>query len=382
MHVANKKAFHALTPVSKTKTMSKLRSIITIIILLFTVLSPITAVAQSSSDLQRQIDQLNARVEKRQSELDKISQQANTLENKLRAIEAEISGLQAAIDKANLQITQTQRQIQEAIAKLEKQKSIMFENARVLYKMGNPTTIEILASSDNFSEFINRQEYLETVKDSVNEAAQEIIALKEQLESKQKDLLNYTRELKTKQGLVQVRRDEQANLLAQTRGQESEYQRIVSADRAKLAKAREALAAYAASQSDVQYGSFGYPYHIEPWSFDMCASDPWGYCKRHCTSYTAWKVNSTHGYMPSWAPNGNAAQWPSNARADGIPTGFTPKRHAAAVDSSVAPPYGHVMFVEEVLSSGQIRVSQYNADGTGQGSMATISTVGLEFIYF
>lgn len=235
----------------KTNIFKKAQTLTAALAMLFIIFSPTLTYAQSSAQLQGDIDQLNAEISRKQSRLKSISGQADTLENKLRAIEAEISSLQAQIDRATLQIASTQRQINTAIKELEKSKRIMFENARVLYKMGSPTTIEILASSDSFSEFVNRQEYLETVKDAVNKAAQEITALRDKLQAKQKELEDYVREQRVQKQIVDNKRAEQAQLLAQTRGQESRYQTSVK----ELKKQR--LAAEAELTAKLQSGNVG-----------------------------------------------------------------------------------------------------------------------------
>jgi surface antigen len=102
--------------------------------------------------------------------------------------------------------------------------------------------------------------------------------------------------------------------------------------------------------------------------------------KRECVSYTAWKVYQRFGHMPYWGGVGNANQWPGNARAAGIPTGSEPRKHAVAV--SMAGTWGHVMWVEEVYSGNQIKISEYNAGFSGEYSERVINGSGLIYIYF
>lgn len=195
----------------------------------------------SAASLQDQINALNAEITKNEEVLHGISHQANTLQAKVDGLNAEITQLQNQIDLANLQIEQTTNQINETIAKLEKQKRIMFENAKVLYKQGDPSTIEVLASSDNFSDFVNKQEYLERVKEAVNKAAREFITLKGQLEEKQSQLKDFVAGQEVQIAIIDNKRQEQASLLAQTRGEEAAYQGIVSSLAAQKAAAEQQL---------------------------------------------------------------------------------------------------------------------------------------------
>jgi peptidoglycan DL-endopeptidase CwlO len=343
-------------------------------------MQPVIVHAASSAELQRQIDSLNAEIERKQGTLNGISSQANTLQNKLDLINGEIAAIDDRIAKANLEIEQTNAKIAETTERLEKQKRIMFENARALYKQGDLSTIEILASSDNFSEFVNRQEYLETVKKNVNEAAREIVALKEELEKNLEKQRNIVAEAEIQRRVQASKQAEQANLVAQTRGEEAAYQRIVSSDQSRVNELRSQQAAInRASQSNVSFGGTGsYPWANAPWPNEI--ADPWGMYQRQCVSYTAWKVAASGKHMPYWGGSGNANEWPGNAQAAGIPTGSQPRPGAVAV--SMAGTYGHTMYVERINGNGTIRVSQYNAGWDGRYSEADVSPGGLVFIYF
>lgn len=85
--------------------------------------------------------------------------------------------------------------------------------------------------------------------------------------------------------------------------------------------------------------------------------------------------------MPYWGGIGNANQWPGNAEAAGIPTGSEPRKGAVAV--MMSGPYGHTMYVEDVLDGGsQIRISEYNYGWDGRYSERVQSSAGLIYIYF
>ena len=122
----------------------------------------------------------------------------------------------------------------------------------------------------------------------------------------------------------------------------------------------------------------GYPWADVPFPNSM--PDPWGMYKRQDVSYTAWKIDSTGRLMPYWGGRGNASQWPGVARAAGIPVDFIPQVGDVAISS--AGYYGHAMYVEEIIDSTKIKVSQYNAKLDGNYSTAVVSITGLQFIHF
>jgi surface antigen len=98
-----------------------------------------------------------------------------------------------------------------------------------------------------------------------------------------------------------------------------------------------------------------------------CYPDEWGFCKKNCTSYIAWKINSTGGSNSftnrmnggKW---GNAYNWDDNASRLGITVNNTPSVGAIAQwnEKEVAGGLGHVAYVEKVNSDGTVNVSEYN----------------------
>lgn len=335
--------------------------------LLLVLAMPGMLLAQSSSDLQSRIDQLNREIAANQAALHEISDQANTLQAKVDAINAEIAGLQKQIDLANLQIAQTQAKIIETIQQLEKQKRIMFENARVLYKLGTPTTIEILASSDNFSDFINRQEYLATVKENVNKAAREITALKDQLEAKQKELEDYVKQQEIQRAIMASKRDEQANLLAQTRGEEARYQAIVAEQKRQRQEAENALQAFLSAGRFVNLGpvsqgnsigvvgntgfSSGPHLHFEARTSNGDVTDPKPYLRGGWT----WPTPGSNWQI--WQDYGNPDPMYARGWHPGIDTGYAGQSVVAMASGTViargcsqdylgTPAYGYMVMID------------------------------------
>src|SRR5687767_11206198 len=109
----------------KSKMIKALQKL-AIIPLLALLILPQVVLTQSPAELQRRIDEKNAQIARDEKKLDAASARANTLRSRVDTINAEIAQLQTKIDLANLQITQSQAQINEAIAKLERAKRIMF----------------------------------------------------------------------------------------------------------------------------------------------------------------------------------------------------------------------------------------------------------------
>lgn len=88
------------------------------------------------------------------------------------------------------------------------------------------------------------------------------------------------------------------------------------------------------------------------------------YQKWNCTWWVAFRWSQTG--RPTMPLLGNAAQWYSTAKADGLAASEgtynnTPKVHAAAETSTRG--YGHVVFVEGINADGSVNISEMNISG-------------------
>ena len=241
----------------------------------------------------------------------------------------------------------------------------------------------MLASSKDLSEFLDKQQYRETVQQKIKNTLDKINALKAQLKEQKTQVEKLLADQQAMNQQLGASQWQQSSLLAYTQDQKNQYTMAIKANNANIAALRAQQAAAnrrlggRAEAGDPNHG--GYPAYLDNARQDSLI-DPWGMYNRECVSYTAWKVFEAYGHMPYWGGHGNANQWPASARADGIPTGSEPRAGSVAV--SMSGYYGHVMWVEAVYGDGSIRVSQYNYDLAGHYSEMTISGSGLTYIYF
>ena len=111
-------------------------------------------------------------------------------------------------------------------------------------------------------------------------------------------------------------------------------------------------------------------------------TDPWDFYNRECTSFVAWRLNQTYGFIaltnnlttpPSIVPPrsahfGNAGEWFTAATTMGIRTDGPPAPGDVAWFASGtagASGTGHVAWVESVNSDGTITIEDYNWHGNG-----------------
>jgi peptidoglycan DL-endopeptidase CwlO len=341
------------------------------------------AVADSFQD---QINALNAQNANTRSVVNGLQAQAASYQDAINQLQAQINGLQASIDANVAQQAALQQQIIDTQKEIDKEKEFLANDVKAMYVDGTPSTLEVLATSKNLSDFVDKQEYRTAVQNKLQDTLQKIAALQQQLKTKKAQVDQLITEQKAQQDQLAAAQAQQAALLSYNESQQADYNAQIKANSVQIASLRAQQAAANArlggglTAGDPGHG--GYPANLNNAAQDTVI-DPWGMYNRECVSYTAWKVYETYGYMPYWGGVGNANQWPGDARAAGIPTGSTPKANSVAIWNVGA--FGHAMWVEAVGADGSLWVSQYNYDYQGHYSEMSVSASmarQLTYIYF
>ena len=313
-----------------------------------------------------------------------LAAQASSYQDAVDRLSAQINSIRQAILDYQHQSDDIQKQIDADQIELDHQKMVLGENIKTMYLEGQISTLEILASSKDLSEFVDKQQYRNSVQTKIRTTVAKITDLKQQLQIKQRDIQNLIKDQQVQQAQLDASLSQQSDLLNLTASQKAAKDAEIKSNNNQISTLRAAqLAANHRLGGTVEAGDPGHGGYPAYWDAAMQDSllDNWGMLNRECVSYTAWKVYEAYGSgsMPYWGGVGNANQWPADARAYNIPTGSTPKPGSVAI--SMGGAYGHAMWVEGV-SGHYIRVSQYNYDLAGHYSEMTINGSGLIYIYF
>lgn len=372
------------------------------------VLGCLIAVMAISTPLQltqvAHADDYDARIKALQAEIDQYKAMATELSNKAGSYQAEVDRLSNEKAVLQKQIDLKQAEYEKVVAdiaanekKIADNQDVLGETLANLYVEDEISSLEMLASSENIGDFVDRQEYRSSVRDQLTRTIAEIKRLKQELERQRTEAERILTDQKAQRQVLADKEAEQQQLVNKTRGEEAAYQGLAQdriekrnqVQRQQQAAIEAALRRAGAigniSAGDPNKG--GYPGYLANSNYYNPVVDPWGMYSRQCVSYTAWKVHQKNGYMPYWGGVGNANQWPGNARRAGIPTGSTPR--AGSVGVIMSGQYGHVVWVESVNSNGTINISQYNyfnAGGSGWGHYSEMYNVSPNaydvYIYF
>lgn len=340
--------------------------------------------------LERQINSYNAEAEALRAQGDSYQRELANLNNQKAQIQAQLDLSIARANQLTAEIAINERKISE-------NKELLGDTIADMYISDNISPLEMLASSKNIADFVDRQANQEEVQNTVTRTIGEINELKKKLEEQKKEVdVQVANQTYAKQQLAD-KEAEVANLIAQVQGQENNYRALSAQSQAQKneVQRQQQAAIEAALRRSGSGGSAvagdpnkgGYPAYLANSNYYNPVVDPWGMYSRQCVSYTAWKVYQKNGSMPYWGGRGNANQWPGNARAAGITVSNVPR--AGSVGVLMAGQYGHVVWVESVNANGTINISQYNyfnAGGAGWGhysEMYNISPNAYDYyIYF
>ncbi len=227
---------------------------------------PFTAAAQTASEIQAQINEQNAQIAalnkeiaQYQTQLNNTTKQKNTLQNKINQLDLQRKQLQASVNVTQKQINTTQLQIQQLEAGIEtKEGSIavnqsgLAESIRRLSQAEDRSLALAVLSNDTMTDAWQDLDAHEVLQEAVQSEIEVLSTEKEQLtvtktsaEDKKKELDQQKRKLVTQQGALDATRKAQADLLSETKSQESNYQQI-------LAKKKAQQQSFEASLLDLQ----------------------------------------------------------------------------------------------------------------------------------
>ncbi len=361
------------TPVSKK--VAATRATLIAIAVLTAVLSPLQLLQTPQAyadEYDDKIAALNRQVAAYDQEAQKLAKEGDTLQRKLDILANQKAAIQARIDTNQAKHDKLQRDIAANEQKIADNRNALGETLADMSIGDKITPLEMLASSSTIADFIDKQEQRSTIRDNLSNTIAEIKALKVQLEKDRAEVAKVLDEQKAQRGILVSKEQQQAQLLAQTRGSEARYKSMISDKQGQIEELRREAAAVRAAINSGANGVTGgsatnasnYPFYPNGCAF---INDGYGYFRCQCVSYVAYRLAadpSNRGYTYL----GNAEDWWDDGRsvsANNI------RRGDVIVWLRGTP--GHVMFVESV-SNGTVYYTDFNGAGgalsPGQGTVS------------
>jgi surface antigen len=387
------------TPVSKGHVT---KSSLVAMAVLVGVSTPVALVNQAFAD--KYDDQIRALQQQKaayDAQASALNQRAATLQEALNQIVQQKAAIITQIELSQQQYDQLQEQIDQTEKDIADNKDALGQIIADMYVDDTITPLEMLASSDNIGDYVDKQTYRDAIQANLTATIKDIDTLQKKLQSSQDEVAKIMEEQKGQKAQLAAKESEQASLVAQTKGEEAAYQKLSSDMAAQVSSAAAQQRAYYESlkaqnggggvdsgvignfvydnwSGNQGCGGDGYPYCGTMDSY----ADPWDLFNRECVSYAAWRISEVYGkQVQEFNGAGHAYQWPNSAR------GAWRVSDPQAGDAVVLPivyglaPYGHLMVVESV-SGDWVHVSQYNFYGTGEYSTMDIKKSGVIFLRF
>ena len=302
--------------------------------------------------------------------------EANTLAGAIEGLDDDIAYTTSRINNTEERI-ETANEVIAAlnadIATNEQELSALntkLNNAYItLYELSQTSTMEMLLQSNSLDEVVSQAQYIQAIQTDLQSSIEKGNTIKADLDAekaeadKQKaDLEGLKAQLSSSRAGLSSQRNQKDALLDQTQGEQARYEQLLIQVRKEASKISDEIyqARLAAGGFVGGGGTGGYP-----WAGNCDKVDPWLFYTCQCTSYAAWKFLQIHGvpFRNTRPGSGSAWNWPALAGDQGYTVTSSP--HAGDIVSWAGPLFpgdiwGHVAIVEQVFSSSDIVVSEYN----------------------
>ena len=245
----------------QVKTWTKIQRTMRVVILclfLIVFLLPQAASGDVLDDKRRELDEIQRQIDEQQESLNQKKKERQSLQNQvaimngqIRQTELSIQGTQSEIDLTQAEIEIFTKQIKQKEKELAYQKEVLNEAIRVIYEETDEDFLEVLFSSNNISDLLDRTEYLGAIENKIEvtmveirEIKAELAANKKEQEKKKEELAQKKSELEARKMIIVDQRATRANVLAVARGMESEYRRQLIASQVRAESVQAFITAY------------------------------------------------------------------------------------------------------------------------------------------
>ena len=234
------------------------RSSVTVIfgaVLIASTTGALGAYARSIGEIQQ--DVLNKQKAKESATANStiLGQQAQGIQGEINQLGNQIASIQAQIDINTARETELSTQIETAQNKLEEQKGMLSANIRSMYIEGDISPLEMIASSKNLGDFVDKQEYRNRIKDNISNTMDEIERLKTQLNEQKREVVVILDEQKTLRGTLDQKNNEASAKLTAVNQDKASFDEQIKARSVEIADLQREIQAAQSALSRVNVSS-------------------------------------------------------------------------------------------------------------------------------
>jgi len=207
------------------------------------------------AELERQLAELEKEIEDNQNKINEYQKQGkslsgeiSTLNAKINKINLQVKGINLNITKLGKEITETQTNINQTENKIDTNKEALIKGIRMLHESDKERMVEILLSHDKLSDFFGNlndivlmQEGVKAKLEEIKKLRQNLLEQKQQLSDEKDDVENLKAIQLAQQKAAQNTKTQKNTLLKDTKGKESEYQKILKKTQETAAQIRSRI---------------------------------------------------------------------------------------------------------------------------------------------
>lgn len=241
-------------------------------------LSGITVYATKASEIQSQktqnekaLKEVQSKISSLESQRSSLSSEVNSLNDSLTDTLLNIEVLESDLADKEVEIEQAQEDYEAAKATEDKQYASMKTRIQYLYESGETSYVELLLTSEDVGDLINKVDYAEELQESdrrlleqYKAAKEAVVELQQQLEEEKSELQEMEAQLEEEksnlESVIAQKKSEIADFdsqLSSAKAKASEYQKKIKEQNAQIKKLQEeeAAAAKAAASSSAKSSS-------------------------------------------------------------------------------------------------------------------------------
>jgi peptidoglycan hydrolase CwlO-like protein len=195
-----------------------------------------------TSALQQQIKQYEQKIADLQGQETTLSSQITVMNSRIKLTEYQIQATQAQIINITLDIDTASKKITSLQNALNSSITVLLNRIVATYEVGTIQPLQILLTSGNASDFLQRLNYLKRAqahdKQLIYDTQQAKVDYSNQkniFENKKKQLVSLQAQLQQQTALLDQEKKAEQDLLAQTQGSEANYQQLLASAKAQLA---------------------------------------------------------------------------------------------------------------------------------------------------
>lgn len=200
--------------------------------------NPNIVFAQSITDIDKQLQDKKKEIEEVEKQLAETKKQQNTLKSQLQFIDGQTKLTELKVQQTQFQMTKLEKEIEDLGDRIDRLSTSVDKLSEVLlnrivttYKQGSPTPLEIIFSSNGFSDMLSRIKYIQVAQANDKKVLYQLQATKSNYndqkvdkETRQIQLQKLENDLEKYQAQLTDQKVEKDKLLNAVKSDEAKYQ--------------------------------------------------------------------------------------------------------------------------------------------------------------